>query len=674
MASRVNAPVESLLRHLRLDLPSLVSDTGSETVNGNDPASQDVSISAAGSRIAVQSGDGGRTVSLVDLLAGYGAVPFGHNHPALVKAARETFECSALNFGLPGVYEESERLAALLSQSFARGAQLAQSGDAESSGGEAANGGDSPLPLCLFANSGAEGVEAALKLARAHTQRLPILSTLNAFHGKTLGALSATGRPQYQRAFGAPCEGFFFVPFGNAAAVRRAFEIAAGAPPESAEQEASGGARPAEQFAALVVEPVQGEGGIILPPDGYMQQIRELCSEFGVALIFDEVQTGLGRTGAVFAANWLGVCPDILVTAKALSGGICPVSAILYSADFFSEYFLTMHSSTFAGNSLAMRVGCAVVSLLSEDDYQICQDVAQRGAGLLQDLHAVRRQHPELIREVRGRGFLIGVEFGFDSGGTFGDDKALLRVFSDQGLLAALASAHMLNVSQTRAAVALNSSNVLRIEPPLNIPDEDLQAAAASLSKFCEQVSAQGSAALLEFGKFPRALPPSDVDWASQFFLDSPFQVVFLVALSDTSQWGAIDNGLRGFSAEAFARLHVRLGELLEPFIVFVSAARSVCVLPRTYEELASMDGSQRRGEIGDAVELVASWVRGQPGGKALALCEATLGAPAIAGDELEFTGRWQQASPSFMCSTPSEKERWDVARARDSTDLSESG
>src|SRR5262249_6313168 len=187
------------------------------------------------------------------------------------------------------------------------------------------------------ANSGAEAVEAAIKLCRAATKRPGILSTRGSFHGKTLGALSATGNPNYQRDFAAPAAGFDQVPYGDADALRQALT-----------------ARPAYS-GAFTVEPIQGEGGIVEPPPGYLAAARTICDEAGVLLALDEIQTGLGRTGDLFACEAESVVPDVLVLAKALGGGLIPIGAVLCTENVHTTAFATKHSSTFAGNALACR-------------------------------------------------------------------------------------------------------------------------------------------------------------------------------------------------------------------------------------------------------------------------------------------------------------------------------
>ena len=250
----------------------------------------------------------------LDCIAAYGALPFGYNPPAIWRALDRARLHGEPSFVQPSLLDAAGQLAARL-------VELAPPG----------------LNRVTFANSGAEAVEAAIKLCRAATGRPGILSAIGSFHGKTLGALSATGNPDYQRGFAAPAPDFHQVPYGDPDALKQAL---AGRP---------------GYYAALLLEPIQGEGGIIEPPPGYLAAARALCDEAGVLLALDEIQTGLGRTGAMFACEAEGVVPDVLMLAKALGGGLMPIGAVLCTEEAFSTTFAMKHSSTFAGNCARLQ-------------------------------------------------------------------------------------------------------------------------------------------------------------------------------------------------------------------------------------------------------------------------------------------------------------------------------
>ncbi|MGM0583557.1 MAG: aminotransferase class III-fold pyridoxal phosphate-dependent enzyme [Pseudomonadota bacterium] len=395
---------------------------------------------------AIVEGDGCRLVDSdgrehLDCLAQYGALPFGHNPPRIwdaIAGVRDT--------GLPAMLQplralEAERLAERL---------------AEITPGD--------LSITTFANSGAEAVEAAIKLARVRTGRDVILSTSNGFHGKTLGALSATGKPMYQKDFAAPAPGFEYIPYGDLAALE-------------AKLEADG-----HRIAAFVFEPIQGEGGIICPPDGYLDAAIALCRKHGVLSVADEIQTGLGRTGDLFACAAGEETPDLLLLAKALGGGLMPIAACIATPEAWDDRFGRLHSSTFANNNLACAAANAALDLLLEDDRALVRRVAENGRRLRQGLEALQRAYPEVIREVRGRGYLAGLEFhGFE----FGRDSATMAFASLNGGATALISSYLFNVQRVLTAPLFNSSCVLRLQPPLVAGMAEIERLLAALDAAC---------------------------------------------------------------------------------------------------------------------------------------------------------------------------------------------
>lgn len=358
----------------------------------------------------------------LDFLSGYGALPFGHNPRPIwdaLDAVRRALEPSLVQ---PSRLDAAGELAARLlavAPGFAR---------------------------VTYANSGAEAIEVAIKLARSRTGRRGVLTTKNSFHGKTLGALSATGNPKYQRPFGAPVAGFEHVPFGDLGALEEA--LAAGA----------------DDCAVFLVEPIQGEGGIHVPPPGYLAEAARLCRARGVLFALDEIQTGLGRTGALFEYLREELAPDLLTFGKAIGGGLVPLAGCLSTREVFNEDFGLLHSSTFAGNTLACRVGLAVLDQLDRDGRALIAAVAENGAWLKAGLDALRGRYPDLVREVRGRGYLLGVELGGDRHAW---PSSLFGYAASEGHLAPLLAAYLANVERVRVAPTLNGARVLRVEPPL---------------------------------------------------------------------------------------------------------------------------------------------------------------------------------------------------------------
>lgn len=241
-----------------------------------------------------------------------------------------------------------------------------------------------------FALGGAEAVETGLKLARAHGKRR-LLAMRQGYHGKSLGALSVTGKEVYQQPFRPLLPDVTQLPFGDATALEK--ELAAGEP------------------ACVVVEPVQGEGGVVIPPAGYLKRVESLCRQYGAFLVLDEVQTGLGRLGTWWGADREGVVPDVLLTGKALGGGVVPVSAAVASQQVFAPFDKDpfLHTATFSGHPLLMAAVQATIQAIREEE--LVSRAETLGARLVPELaRTARRNCPELVREVRGRGLLIGVE------------------------------------------------------------------------------------------------------------------------------------------------------------------------------------------------------------------------------------------------------------------------
>jgi putrescine aminotransferase len=298
------------------------------------------------------------------------------------------------------------------------------------------------LQYSFFCNSGAEAVEGALKLARLYTGRKKLVSCLNSFHGKTMGALSVSGREVYKKPFEPLLPETYQVPFDDLESMEKMVD---------------------EETAAVIVEPVQGEGGVNIPSSDYLPGVREICNRHGALLIIDEVQTGLGRTGKMFACEHWGVTPDIMTLAKGLGGGILPLGAFMSTATIWKvfEENPLLHSSTLGGNPLACAVGLETLKILQEED--IPRQAQEKGDYFLGKLRAFQITFPELIKEVRGMGLLIGMEF-------FDPDVA--------SLLAMEMAERMILVAYT-----LNNPRVIRFEPPLTISFEEMDRVVRALEE-----------------------------------------------------------------------------------------------------------------------------------------------------------------------------------------------
>ncbi|MBX3119576.1 MAG: aspartate aminotransferase family protein [Fimbriimonadaceae bacterium] len=347
----------------------------------------------------------------LDCLGGYGVFSLGHRHPKIIEAVKNQLDIMPLS-GKAFFNKNQADLAEKLAQVSPEG-----------------------LQFTFFSNSGAEAVEAALKFAKGTTGRSKIVSTNGGYHGKTIGALSITGREKYQTKFLPLMPGVSFVNYGDTEAMLSAID---------------------ESTAAFIVETIQGEGGIIIAPEGYLTAARKRCTEVGAMLIVDEVQTGLARTGRMFGCDHEGIKPDIMTMAKCLSGGIIPIGATMGTPEVWEAIFGSnplMHTSTFGGNPLACAAGLAALQLV--EDEGLVERSRAMGEKLKAGLAQVQQKHGDMICNVRGVGLMIGVEFAMDEVGE-------------------LTIAQMLKRNMV-AAYTLNNPRVMRFEPPLIISEEQIQ-------------------------------------------------------------------------------------------------------------------------------------------------------------------------------------------------------
>ncbi len=358
----------------------------------------------------------------LDCAGGLGSLSVGYSHPRVVEAVKGQLDKMALStrlfFNAP-----QARLARWL---------------AELTPGD--------LQYSFFCNSGTEAVEAAIKFARMSTGRPGFVSATNAFHGKTMGSLSVSGRELYKAPFEPLVPGCVNVPYNDVAALEGAVN---------------------DTTAAVLLEPIQGEAGVIVPDAGYLRAARDICDRHGALLIIDEVQTGLGRTGRMWGCEWDGVAPDMVTLAKGLSGSCVPIGVVVGTPavwEIFRENPL-IHSSTFGGNPLACVAGLAALDVI-ESENLVARSAAQ-GEKLIGALRATQAKYPQCVQEVRGRGLIIGVQFAHE------DIGALAIV----GLLK----------SNVIAAYTLNNPTTIRFEPPLVISDEQVQWAATAFDEAIAQ-------------------------------------------------------------------------------------------------------------------------------------------------------------------------------------------
>ncbi|MDQ5857107.1 MAG: acetylornithine transaminase [Acidobacteriota bacterium] len=368
----------------------------------------------------------------LDFIGGIAVSSLGHAHPALVRALSEQaaryIHVSNL-YQIPEQVEAARRLVAL-----------------------------SGLDRAFFCNSGAEANEAAIKLVRKRAKAVKgpdcheILVADNSFHGRTLGTLAATGNPRYRIGFEPLPEGFRFVPFDDLEAMKGAVTDAT---------------------AAILVEPVQGEAGVILPSPAYLAGLRALCVAHGLLLVFDEVQTGIGRTGRMFSYEHAGVRPDIVTLAKGVAGGV-PAGVVLATEEAASHFVPGDHGSTFGGNALASAAVCAVLDAIESEG--LVENAAAMGARLASGLERLRDQHP-VLRSIRAAGLLVAADLEMEA-------APIVEACLARGLL----------VNAVRP-------NTLRFAPPLIVSPEEVDGALRILDKVFTSASVPETVAATDNSK-----------------------------------------------------------------------------------------------------------------------------------------------------------------------------
>jgi ornithine--oxo-acid transaminase len=385
-------------------------------------------------------------VRKLDCLSGYCVYNVGHNHPALLQALTEELaRCGPLMLQ-SHVPELAGELAARL---------------CELAGGR--------MNKVFFPSSGSEGVEAAIKFSRAATGREALLYCTGGFHGLTCGALSLMSNPFWREGFGPMLANTTAIPFDDLAAL---------------EQKLS-----ERTYAAFITEPIQSEGCINLPAAEYMQQAEALCRRYGTLFVLDEVQTGLHRTGPFLAAHHYGVEPDIVILAKALSGGVIPCAAVLMSDEVCNAVYSSVkrafvHTSTFSENGLAMRAGLATLNVLADEHLGV--EAARKGR-LLRELLEARLGKYEMFKAVRGRGLLNGIEFQAPSSlglkisyaafqsihaGLFGQ-MLVMRLFRNQNILSQICG---------------NNFMVLKVNPPLTVSEAQIDEIVDGISSVVDDI------------------------------------------------------------------------------------------------------------------------------------------------------------------------------------------
>ncbi|KKI89146.1 hypothetical protein WQ54_28435 [Bacillus sp. SA1-12] len=375
-----------------------------------------------------------------DFIAQYGALPLGYNHEGIWQNIVKFRENNTPSFCQPSAPVVTGELAIQLTNLFP--------GD---------------LNICTFGQSGAEAIEAAIKLARAKTKKEKILSCHKGFHGKTLGALSATGQSTYQKPFFIQQDVFLKINFNDLSALQEALEQYSG------------------EIAAFIVEPVQGEGGVRIPNEQYLSKAIELCRQYDVLVIIDEIQTGLGRLGNWAVTIEQNLLPDMVVLSKALGGGMVPISVCISRSAIWTDDFGLNHSSTFANNNFTSSVSLSFIHYLQRND-GIFSEINEKGSYFKSRLEEINEKWPGVIREVRGKGLMLAVEFEeIDA-----SDSFEVANMTGAGGMGFLISGYLLNVHKFRVMPFLNDSLTIRIQPPLIIDQKEIDRFIEAFNVLCE--------------------------------------------------------------------------------------------------------------------------------------------------------------------------------------------
>ncbi|MHC4324793.1 MAG: aspartate aminotransferase family protein [Planctomycetota bacterium] len=378
-----------------------------------------VAVKAQGATITDSEGN-----IYVDCVGGYGLFNLGHNNPDIIESLTDQLKEQQL-LTKPLISEVQVRLAECIEKIT-----------------------PGKLSCSFILNSGSEAIDCAIKLVRLHKGKKTIITAQRSFHGHTFGALTASGIPSFKRAFQPLLPGFISVPFGDIEALKESITADTG---------------------AVLIEPIQHEAGILLPPSSYLQEVRKLCDENDLILILDEIKTGFGKTGRMFACEHYNVVPDILVLGKSLGGGLIPTGAVVAKSHLWKRFGLSfsMSASSYAGNVLACRAGISTIRYIRQGS--LLADCVEKGKMLLRSFRECIEQYPDILRSANGLGLLIGIET--QSG------KIALELIKEmirQGII---------------VVPAFGNSSVLMVEPPLVISFQQIRAVVDSFATACVNVN-----------------------------------------------------------------------------------------------------------------------------------------------------------------------------------------
>jgi acetylornithine/succinyldiaminopimelate/putrescine aminotransferase/predicted amino acid dehydrogenase len=461
----------------------------------------------------------GKLVRVLDLLGGYGANLFGHHHPELVAEAARLLAAKVPIHAQASCRDGAGRLAEAL---------CARLGDY----------------VVTFTNSGTETVEAAIKHAYLERRRPVFWAVKGSFHGKTLGAIQFTW--SYREPYDAMGPRVRFLDPLDPADLENAAESA-------------------DEVAAVLLEPIAGEGGIKPLPIEFVTRLREVCARHGIPIVADEIQTGMGRTGTFLATEALGLDPDYICLGKSLGGGLVKIGALLVKRSRFVEEFSVAHTSTFAEDDFTCGVALKALQVLDADGLVArCKAMGDR---LIEKLEDLRQRYPHVIEEIRGKGMMVGIQL-CDQSDAY---SHVLRMLSQQGHLGYMAAAYMLNVHDIRLAPTLSQPFTLRLEPSAYVADSELQRACDAIETLCRAIAGRSLAHLTAFRYLPASTIVSDYSKRPRAWKSEPrhaaHRVAFLGHLLMPQDMVTLEPSLAELEPDAVRTYLEDSSQLMEPCV-----------------------------------------------------------------------------------------------------------
>lgn len=548
-----------------------------------DPINPDLAklLNASGLGAVPSAGHGSKLQydvqgTVLDMIPGFGAAPLGHGQTAVTAAVSQALSQDEPNLVAPVFSDQTTALAERLTD-------LAPMN----------------VDRVHFASTGSESVEIALNSARLATDRLRFIAAVNGCHGQSVGGLSVTHTEEDNQF--AALAGTIFVPFGDLTAMEEVMK------------------EDADSIAAVILEPVQGYGGVKMASQAYFQAVRALCDTYGVILIFDEIMTGVGRTGHLFASEWLGVSPDILLLGKALGGGVMPISACLFNERAATDSIFFQHLSSHVGNRLAATAAHAMLDHLEENDGAVLGHISAMGARLDTVHKTLHQRFPHMIKETRGKGLLHAIEFTHSDVVRSGGHGALLELANAMKQIPELITGNLLSRG-ARVSPALNAENVLMIAPSYDIQPSDIDTYETLLTNCLTSIDQRRTpdvishlSGVTEYVDVPLMQGERlDVEPVGEIGPDEG-RFAFILHWLEANDIQMLDPTLRALPRSAREKLARQLGEIGKPSVLSrvrirgedgSTAVGDFIAIPCSARQLMDMDPEESAQRVQEAVNL----------------------------------------------------------------------